>query len=420
MNFTRLWIASPPPARSIRASANSVTTSARRSRWRPPPTRSARFLERLHQVRAHGLPGRSAAREDPGEHRRKEGEREHGQVQLDVRLRRQGEGRHRRQDHAQEDDREADAQHAPEGGQEQALGEELGEDPPPPRPQGRAQRHLAAPCRAASEEQVGDVGAGDEQHEPDRPQEQPHPGDRLAAQEVVLQRLDARAPPRVRAGVLLGDALGDRLHVRVGLLQGHVGLQAAHHQQPVEVVVDLLGGESEGHVQVVHDPVGGPGSEDPHHGVGLAVQPDLTADDVAVGPEPLLPEAMGQDEDLIPAHLAFLGQEVAAQEEAVPHHRHEPRGRELCSSLVRAIADGQAHVPAGPGVQVLEDRGLALPLEKVAGGARVAVPLDSRPHHDELVGVGIGQGSEQGGVDDAEDRGVGPDPQGKGQRQPPQ
>ena len=58
------------------------------------------------------------------------------------------------------------------------------------------------------------------------------------------------------------------------------------------------GGKASG-MYSLRDPVGGARREDPDHGVGLAVQADLTADDVAVGAEPLLPEPVGQDDDLV-------------------------------------------------------------------------------------------------------------------------
>ena len=58
---------------------------------------------------------------------------------------------------------------------------------------------LALPDRAAREQQVRDVRAGDEQHEADRAEQQPERRDRVRVEEVVLERLDARAPARVRA-----------------------------------------------------------------------------------------------------------------------------------------------------------------------------------------------------------------------------
>ena len=90
-----------------------------------------------------------------------------------------------------------------------------------------ANRQLPLPRRPARKQQVRDVRAGDEQDEPDRAEQQPQRGLRLLAQEVVLERLDARRPPFVRGGERLGQATRDRFHVGVRLRQRDVSASAA-------------------------------------------------------------------------------------------------------------------------------------------------------------------------------------------------
>ena len=53
----------------------------------------------------------------------------------------------------------------PAAGEHQALGQRLAQEVPAARADRGANRHLARARRAAGEQQVGDVGAGDEQHE---------------------------------------------------------------------------------------------------------------------------------------------------------------------------------------------------------------------------------------------------------------
>ena len=94
-------------------------------------------------------------------------EQQHRHVQLDHRLGRQHELRHQRhRPHHQE--REPDADGAADERQHQALGQELPRDLDPRRAERRPHRHLALPRGAAREEQIGDVGAGDEQQEAHR------------------------------------------------------------------------------------------------------------------------------------------------------------------------------------------------------------------------------------------------------------
>jgi len=71
--------------------------------------------------------------------------------------------------------------------------------------------------------------------------------------------------------------------------------------------------------------------------------------------------------------------------------------------------------PARAGTRLLKRGGLALPFKERPGGADVAVVLDPGPHHDELVRRRIRQRGEQGGIDDAEDGGVGGNAQRKRQ-----
>ena len=79
------------------------------------------------------------------------------------------------------------------------------------------------------------------------------------------------------------------------------------------------------------------------------------------------------------------------------------------------ILVGQAHLLPGPGCDGVERSCRSLPVEEVTGGNAVAVAIDEGPHHDDAVGLVVGQGSQQGGVNDAEYSGVRPDPQRQSQ-----
>ena len=80
----------------------------------------------------------------------------------------------------------------------------------PRRAERRPHRHLALPRGAAREEQIGDVGAGDEQQEAHRGEQQPQRVLRGRAQEIVAERLDAGSPAAVGVGKLRRLPLGDQ------------------------------------------------------------------------------------------------------------------------------------------------------------------------------------------------------------------
>jgi hypothetical protein len=89
-----------------------------------------------------------------------------------------------------------------ERGQREALGQQLHRDAAAARAEGDAHRELVLPRERARQHQVGDVGAGDQQDEADRseqnPQRPPHGADHLIEQrhdlegETAVRRVDVR------------------------------------------------------------------------------------------------------------------------------------------------------------------------------------------------------------------------------------
>ena len=117
---------------------------------------------------------------------------------------------------------------APDRRQEQALGQKLADEPRAPGAERRANGHLAVARRRAREHQVGDVGAGDEQHEPDRA-EQHEQRDAHVADDVVEQRLFAQRPAAAPVVVRIHfeHTRGDGGEIGVELRARDAGLLAA-------------------------------------------------------------------------------------------------------------------------------------------------------------------------------------------------
>jgi hypothetical protein len=192
-------------------------------------------------------------------------------------------------------------------------------------------------------------------------------------------------------------------------------LHACHRQDEVEFVIDLLGFEGERDIHLALDAIGGAGCENADDGILLAVESKLLADDVFVAAEAVLPEAIGEDGYVLLAKLAFLGEKIAAEQHRLAEDVEKLRGAGGTLDLFGLSAAVQGERRAGPGGDGLEGGVLALPVEEIAGGDAVVVPGDVGPDHDDAVGFVIGERGEEGGVDDAEDGGVGAYAEGQGE-----
>ena len=131
------------------------------------------------------------------------------------------------------------------------------------------------------------------------------------------------APAFVAFWIGLRDVGRHRVHVGLRLLDGDAGLQAAHGEQPVEVVIELVGLERERDDEPLVETVRLTGCEHADHGVGGAIELNGLADDVRIGAEPP-PELVHQDDYMLLAERAFFGKKVAAIEKGVPIIRYMP------------------------------------------------------------------------------------------------
>jgi hypothetical protein len=140
------------------------------------------------------------------------------------------------------------------------------------------------------------------------------------------------------------------------------GFRRPHHEQPVEVVVHLLGRERERQVQLVLQAVGRTRCQDADHRVRAAVDPDRTPYDPAVAGKSIHPELVSEDDDLVPAGRSLLAREVPAKLEAVSHHGQESRRGQGRRHLLRALVAREVHAPARERIETLERGRLLLPL----------------------------------------------------------
>ncbi len=119
--------------------------------------------------------------------------------------------------------------------EQQALGQHLPGQPPPSGAKRRAHRELAAPLRAAGEQQIGDVHAGDREDERHRAEqrEQRRPD---GARHFMLQRAHDEPLPQRRprhARKLRQRMPGDRIELGPAPVEPDSRLQTADHPEVV-------------------------------------------------------------------------------------------------------------------------------------------------------------------------------------------
>ena len=93
----------------------------------------------------------------------------------------------------------------------------------------------------AHEHQVGDVGARNQQHEPDRDEQHDERGSH-AADQLLPERADADRPPGVRRREVARDVGGNPVEVGGGGCQIDAVLQPADQREALAATAALLGG----------------------------------------------------------------------------------------------------------------------------------------------------------------------------------
>ena len=198
---------------------------------RPPAADggAAAFTQTFTDTGARSLDCRDQSEEHPGDDRHEDRKRQHSHVERRVRYRRQ----RRRQEQEQSAEPPPGEQYADGAGnqrQRDAFDELFSDEPASTRTEGVPNAELALSCRRPNEQQIRDIGAGDEQYEADR-REQYEQRRAHAADELVAEREDPYGPAGVEVGILLGNLRGDRVQIGFGLLARDPIIQPPDHRE---------------------------------------------------------------------------------------------------------------------------------------------------------------------------------------------
>ena len=301
--------------------------------------------------------------------------------------------------------------------QHHALREHLPNDSASPSAERAADGNLALAPRAPRHDDIGNVGAGDEEHR-EHGTEQHGEHRPSTAGVVLLQRQDVGvAPPIVRHAHRKRRTrpVGGSTHVTRRLRHRHAGPQSADHPQIALVPVLDTARRVDRRRQPQLRARRRQRKTTRHytdHGARNAVDRDMAASDVRIGSERLPPQGIAQKHDPVRARAIVTSLEYATERGADAEQRTKIR---RCVHGVHAR--GRAGRFAGATFAQKAD----VALEAVSGDAveraRVLAKLNEDrfrrrvrgPDANKLLGIAIGKRLEEHGVHDAEDRGVGAD-----------
>ncbi len=286
----------------------------------------ATFLQGLDQVHARRLPGWRAACGNACHGARAQREEQDRKAERDLGFRWQRVRRKQRDDDLDEHDGEHDADSTAGCTEQQAFDQQLAHDGPRRRADGGPHGQFPLSHGATGQQQVGDVGAGNQQQEGHGAQQQPQPLLRAVADEVIAEWLDTRAPVGAVVAAAAFDRARHRVEVRVGLGDRDATFQPAHHVEKRDVVAGLAGCDRQRQPQFGLLAVRRASAEHADDGIGNAAgHTNRPSNDVGIPAETVLPEPVRQDGHAIAARRAFLFTKRAAERQrvAVAQHREE-------------------------------------------------------------------------------------------------
>ena len=113
---------------------------------------------------------------------------------------------------------EPQAEQAAQTAEKQAFDEKLADDSPARCAQRGADGHFALAAESAAQHHVGDIGAGNDQHEPDRGKHQQKDDTDAAAVKAFMECRTLAPMSLSTVGVLAGEASGDTVELGAGVL----------------------------------------------------------------------------------------------------------------------------------------------------------------------------------------------------------
>ena len=392
-----------------------------------PGTGTARssFGQRVGQAAARELDGGHEPERDSDGERHRDREQEHPQIHGRAETRDLG-GR-QPQERSGCPFRQDQPGNRARGREDERFGQQLPDDPRPIGANRAPERQIASSRRAAAEEQARHVGAGDSQNERHRPGK--HQQRALERPGELLTHRYESAASRVVLGMLAREAIANRGDLRARLRERHIRLEPGHGTQVTDVAVAghvgvLVDGRTRYVARAARDPqlgtdVARSGARGDHRPREVArhdrqnmartlVENDGPADEGGVRREMPAPQTFAQHHR---RRIGSVRMERLAEQRTRPEHVEKGRrdARSVHPLRLTRAGHGERHVADAS--ETAEAGGLRPEIDHPSGAERLDVaPWARVPEKDQPVGSGKRQWLDEGRVDDAEDRGIGPDP----------
>ncbi len=312
------------------------------------------------------------------------------------------------------DGRQAKPHETADDRQQRALDQQLADDAPARRAQRDADGHFARAAGRSREQQVRDVGAGDQEYEADRAhQRQEHQLDRPAVHAIV-ERHDARADVLVGIGIIASQFSRDGVHLCLRLRHRDAVAQPAEDIQGRAGIALLF--QELRRVRERHPQVGAGGKLEAfrHHAdhrCWQLVDLDGAAENGRITAVAVLPHAVSQDDHGRRARPIVLRKEIAADQRLLANQL-EGVGRlvRALEALGRASFVADVHGLATGRRQARERPRRGAPVHEILiRHAPIASAPVPRADDDDSIRVVEWQAADQDGVDEREHGGVHPD-----------
>ena len=374
-----------------------------------------RLSQRVGEANRRALQRRGETEEHCGDERGENGEAQDWPLHPDGLQAREGllaEPVHAPEDRERDDDAEAAAHHA----EHEALHQELTQQRAPAGSQRSPDDQLSAATRSPDQLEMGEVGAGDEQHEAHRAEQRQHCRADRGHHRLPQGRCIQPEAPGGREP--LPDALPEPPQLLARLLQRHPAPQAADGAQEVVVVgVHVVAG-LEGHRQ---EELGlpaqprEPGGEHTDDQVRLAVEAERAPEHPEIASEPGAPEGVGEDDPPVRAPRLVAPVEPAAQGRTHPQDGEELGGDDGGPEPLGLIQSREHHRAVIVAADVAEAPLVGAHLVEVGRRAHNRGPAleEDGLHLHQLVCIPVGQRSQEHCAGDAEHRRVRADAQGQ-------
>ena len=242
---------------------------------------------------------------------------------------------------------DAEAQRSADDRDDDAFRQKLAGEPPPPRSERRAQRHLPLAAHETGQREVRDVGAGDEQDEADRGGEQQER--RAGVPRELLAEGNGHDRHAGRDGIVLGVVVRhfgrDFREILARALERRPLLEAGEREEHpgVPVVLDLFaraeGAGGDRHVDVVLVGIARNRRQDPDDRVRPVVHAEDLADDLRIAAEASHPVLVREHEHRFGAVPVLALQEGPPEDGLHAHEIEEVRRDDAGLRRARARVD---------------------------------------------------------------------------------